>query len=369
MEGGMVYAPSMEWDATVLTLKVQLQAVTFTLHYFMKLLLHERELEDEENLEELATTHHQGRLNITFFRVGVNHDEWLPRVRSDLACLLTAPKHVCADPAVIDAAICSTGRHFLGEFHPLSVAAPEIIDEALADLQAEPVLALAAARSPGFPLTCTVFLDLLHEAKDFRSNREVFSEALLTDGRALSQASMELRADKQICRLVVSTYGYALRWVMPPLQDDADVVEAAVRQDGHALQFASDCRRADPQIARTALQQNPAALMWLPAALQNDPELVLVSVHSDGSTLRWAGPMPRSDIEVVLAAVSSNGLALQWASAELRENREIVVAAIRNEGCALRYAGAALQEDRDVVLTAVSQDDWALRWAAYFFSF
>eukprot|EP00929_Paragymnodinium_shiwhaense_P037181 TRINITY_DN19854_c0_g1_i1.p1 TRINITY_DN19854_c0_g1~~TRINITY_DN19854_c0_g1_i1.p1 ORF type:complete len:478 (+),score=53.34 TRINITY_DN19854_c0_g1_i1:236-1669(+) len=232
------------------------------------------------------------------------------------------------------------------------------------DLRSQAEFVLAAARSPHCPLEGTVFLDLLDEFKDFRSNREVVSAALQTEGRALGLASMELRADKEVCRTAVSTYGFALRWVMPPLQDDVDVVESAVRQDGHALQFASECRRADPHIARIALQQDPAALLWLPASLQNDSELVLVSVQSDGFTLRWAGPLPQSEFNLVIAAVSSNGLALQWASADMRSNREIVVAAVSNQGCALRYAGAMLQADRDVVLMAVSQDGWALRWAA-----
>jgi uncharacterized protein YoaH (UPF0181 family) len=110
---------------------------------------------------------------------------------------------------------------------------------------------------------------------------------------------------------------------------DADrrVVLAAVAKNGRALVDASDELRADKDVVLAAVAQNGLALEDASDELRVDKEVVLAAVTRDGWALRFAADELRADKEVALAAVTQNGRALQYVAHELRADKDIGLAA------------------------------------------
>merc|ERR1712166_1183504 len=145
------------------------------------------------------------------------------------------------------------------------------------------------------------------------TNKEGVMGAVAPDGRALGDASAELKNDKE-------------------------VVMVAVTSDGYALQFASDKLKADKEVVMVAVASHG---WWLTCAgdkLKADKEVVMAAVDSDGRALKFASDKLKADKEVVMVAVTSNGEALDYASAELKNDKEVVMVAVTSKGKALEFA-------------------------------
>ena len=195
-------------------------------------------------------------------------------------------------------------------------------------------------------------------------NRAFVLAAVRAHGTNLSNASYELKNDKEVVLAAVENGGRALEWASGELQNDRDVVLAAVKNEWHAFQFASEGLKQDREFALAVVQRFPRVLRFVDPALKRDRAIVLLAVKSDGYTLTFADETMRADREVVLAAVRSYGPALMLASADLKNNRDFVLTAVERNGWALAWVPKTLKNDRGVVLAAVAQNGWALQWAS-----
>ena len=101
----------------------------------------------------------------------------------------------------------------------------------------------------------------------------------------------------------------------------------AVKADGMALTYASPELRADREVVLAAVQQEGWVLKHASPELRANREVVLEAVQQEGWALEYASPELRSDRAVVLAAVRHKGDALEYASEELQADREVMMAA------------------------------------------
>ena len=200
----------------------------------------------------------------------------------------------------------------------------------------------------------------------FWNNKKEVLVAVKNNGYALSNASEELQADKDVVLAAVKNNGYALPFASKELQADREVVLAAVDQDNRgssALEYASKELQADKEVVIAAVEQDGSALKYASEELRADKEVVLEAVKNSGiweSALKYASDELKGDPDFILAAVQKNGRALKQASEEFKGNKDIVLAAVNNDSRALDYASEELQADREVVLVAVKQDKYVL---------
>jgi len=125
-----------------------------------------------------------------------------------------------------------------------------------------------------------------------------------------------------------------------------------VKKDGWALTYASEELRADKDVVLAAVKKDGWALTYASEELRTDREFVLAAVKHVGSALNYASKELRADRNVVLAAVKQSGWALKFASEDLRADREVVLAAVKQDGLALKFASKELR------------NDWSLRAAS-----
>jgi len=103
----------------------------------------------------------------------------------------------------------------------------------------------------------------------------------------------------------------------------------AVRQNGRALQNASPELRGDRELVLEAVRQNGLALQNASENLQGDRELVLEAVTQDGLALQYASPELKKNIEVVSEAVRQNFLGLRFAKEE--KMKEVIINKLSKE--------------------------------------
>jgi hypothetical protein len=99
----------------------------------------------------------------------------------------------------------------------------------------------------------------------------------------LSQASAELKNDKEIVLAAVKSSGEVLEYVSDELRNDPEIVLAAVSQNGAALKFASEEMKNNKEITITAVSNKHCSNSYLPAIayvgniLKNDKDIILKS--------------------------------------------------------------------------------------------
>lgn len=209
----------------------------------------------------------------------------------------------------------------------------------------------------------------------FRSDPAFVIAAVKSDGEALEYASEALKDDPKIVRLATEQYGMALQHASERLRDDKDIFLAAMKDPmlqrkgveyNRFLGCASDRLKADREVARAAIQTFGGKALWFPSEeLRGDREIVLEAVakvegpSNEVGCLFYASDACKNDKEIVLRAVQADGLALEHASPELQGDREVATAAINTSdphkhGQVLRFASLELRADREFVLHAVS---------------
>jgi hypothetical protein len=86
-------------------------------------------------------------------------------------------------------------------------------------------------------------------------------------------------------------------------ETDKQVVLAAVKQKGKALQDASVELRGDPEIVMAAVKQNGMALFYASKKLHANPEIVLAAKFQDRRALKYASADLERYHKIVVAAV------------------------------------------------------------------
>merc|ERR1712166_1678919 len=80
------------------------------------------------------------------------------------------------------------------------------------------------------------------------TNKEGVMGAVASDGRALEDASAELKNDKEVVMVAVTSDGYALQFASDKLKADKEVVMVAVASHGWWLTCAGDKMKADKEV-------------------------------------------------------------------------------------------------------------------------
>ena len=93
--------------------------------------------------------------------------------------------------------------------------------------------------------------------------------AVKRDGRALQQASEELKGDREVVMEAVKQNGHALQHASEELKRDREVVMEAVKQDGEALGHASEELKRDRGVVLEAVKQNGSAIQHASLSLQS----------------------------------------------------------------------------------------------------
>jgi hypothetical protein len=146
-------------------------------------------------------------------------------------------------------------------------------------------------------------------AMHFRADEVITIAAVRQDGGLLQHAVPALCANRQVMRAAVSQNGWALRFAVPKLRADFDLVSLAIKRDRSAAQYAS-------------------------LEIRDNREIMLPLVHGCGGAIQYLGPGLLGDSEVVSIALRTWCGALRFAAAHLQKDNRLRCAAKRQVGLA-----------------------------------
>jgi len=131
---------------------------------------------------------------------------------------------------------------------------------------------------------------------------ELFSKDPLESHTHLTEASEELKADKEIVMAAVSNNGHALLDAADELKADRDIVFAACRQNAHALQYAAADLRSDRDFVFLVARCNFHVLRFAEESLKADKAWMLKLVRQMPGALMYASDPLKEDADLRLAA-------------------------------------------------------------------
>lgn len=173
----------------------------------------------------------------------------------------------------------------------------------------------------------------------------------------------EVRKDRDLLMLALTTNGMALEFVEEPMREDRDLALTAVLNTGKALQFVKEVYRDEEEFVMEAVKNYGLAMQFCASRLRKDKNLALVALENDGWALHWIAEELKGDRDCVLAAVRNVGRALMYAAEEFKDDDEIVTAAVERDGNALEFAAERFKGNGNIVLKAVRQNGDALKYA------
>jgi len=201
---------------------------------------------------------------------------------------------------------------------------------------------------------------------ELRENRELVIKAVSQDGRALQYVPNHFKGDIEIVEIALITHGFAIRYASTELKVNRELAKKAVSQNGLAIRFLSNELQSDKEITKIAINENPMAVKFASYELQSeDKEIFKIAFHINKYSLYYASKNLQADRDIVKLVVSKCGWELEYASRELRADREIVEIAVSNYGFSLQFATLKLRADKEIVEIAVSNYGSSLRFASY----
>lgn len=114
-------------------------------------------------------------------------------------------------------------------------------------------------------------------------------------------------------------------------EKDKEIIDAlvAVEKDCNALTGLKSHLQKNYQVVMTAIKNNGCILRFVVPDLQDNFQIVMAAVvKSYGSALEFASLRLKNNFQIVMAAVKQDGDALEFASPELNRNSEIVFEAL-----------------------------------------
>ena len=200
---------------------------------------------------------------------------------------------------------------------------------------------------------------------ELKENKELVIKAVYQDGRALQYVPNEFKGDREIVEIALLTYGYAIRYASTELKANRELAKKAVSQNGTAIRYLSNELQSDREIAKIAVSQNGNALEYLAIELQNDSEIVKIGIKQNPMAVKFAShELQCGDKEIFKIAFHIKGSSLYYASTELCADREIVELVVSKNGWELEYASRELRADREIVEIAVSNYGSSLQFAS-----
>ena len=119
------------------------------------------------------------------------------------------------------------------------------------------------------------------------------------------------------------------------MKGDRELCTNALTQNGKAMQFVSTELQGDLKIRTlAAVQQQAKALEEAPEELKKDRGFMIMVMKANGMALEHLGKEMKGDRELCTAAVAQNYKAFEQVAAGMKSDEEIVILAVRNF-CAL----------------------------------
>jgi len=382
LTGEVVCSIDLNWGLqNAYDLKQHVANVEGTPACLQRLLVQERELQDDELLSDLVAR--DGVLDVCFLRV--QPSTWNSNLLADLR--KGRVKLVQLPPD-------------LRNFQRVAVAAlqydPGALEHVSEDLQGDRTYVLAALTSQRRSSSSLPLLAYVSDA--LRSDPEVVQAGIKQDGRALEFAAETFRSDRGLVLLAVQDCGPVLRFAARTLKSDPELVLTALGQldlaydvkdlasagptvlarisrDGEILQDVPEVFKADRDIVLTVLQWDGLALQYASSELRNDPELVFTAMRQNLNALQYASDELRHEHGFATVAVVRNWRALEYLPESMRSDRRIILTALKRSWHALTMASAELQaditllgdelsNDQDFMLGAIEQDSRAMMYAS-----
>ena len=164
----------------------------------------------------------------------------------------------------------------------------------------------------------------------FHDDREIIRVALEKHGSFFTQASPDLRGDKDLALVAMENTsewsngrgplnrGDLLSHMSTVLRNDRDIVRYAVDERYCNLKHASDELKGelkgDRVFMMSMLDINAAVLEWLPDELRNDCAFMMETVDKRPCALEYASELLLRDPDLVILAISKELKYIHWAS-------------------------------------------------------
>ena len=196
---------------------------------------------------------------------------------------------------------------------------------------------------------CKILSESINEIKDFIKCDGLFWETLMNNSWVREDVEYNHKLFRHIDDRLLSNKVFAMNLIKKipnscdlvnnALMHDRQFALEAVRHDGSNLYYASEDLKIDREVVLVAVSsQNSAEALWAANDnFKNDREIVAVAVSIDGLALEHASQDLKNDREIVLLAVSNRGIALEYANKDLKNDLEILLSAVDNEEEALAY--------------------------------
>ncbi|EFC42104.1 predicted protein [Naegleria gruberi] len=192
---------------------------------------------------------------------------------------------------------------------------------------------------------------LRNASLELRDNREIVIEAVQQNPNALVYASSELRNDKEIVKMAVMENGSCLTFASNELKDDKEIAELAFKSSEIAVRYFSERLRNDIEFL-SGFGKRGYLLKILPDHFMNDREIVLEAIKLDPQIILTLPNELKRDREFILQAVTRCGMALRGVSSEFQKDRELVLAAVTQNGNSINFASQEVWNDKEIVLKA-----------------
>ncbi len=123
-----------------------------------------------------------------------------------------------------------------------------------------------------------------------------------------------------------------LKDIQEELKNDKIFFKNAVKHYASAIQFASVDIRDNLNLARLVIQQDPQAFQHLGAEMQDNEEIVKAAIAKDGTLIAYASERLQNNYEIALMAVQQNTEAFQYIGLDMKNNENIVNIALNANG-------------------------------------
>lgn len=169
-------------------------------------------------------------------------------------------------------------------------------------------------------ITRKSLLEDLAEKKKQADSFRITRKSLLED---LAVKKKHLDSFRDLCR----DRWWSLSDASSEVRGNKEIILEAVQKDWRALQYASNALKANKEVVLAAVRHASKAILFACNSLKGDKQVVLECVQQDGNCLRFASDELRADKECVLAAVSNQPEALKFALEGLHQDRDCLIAA------------------------------------------
>jgi len=242
------------------------------------------------------------------------------------------------------------------------------------------------------------FVDWEIDKKRIKSFSKMVNIAIKWNGLLLQYLPSDLRNDKEIALLAVSSanggYEIPYQYLSEELKNDREISKLSIKNSvGGSYQFMPSKLINDAEIIELVLKENRTKFNSFPKEYKNNRDFVLKAIKNHISVLlEYLDDSLRDDSEIVLSTIKYKAYQFQYASArlrndeavilkamqicnnpevvfsysseQLRSNKEFCVLALKIEWSCIKFINEQLKDDDDIILAAMETSDYAIKYAS-----